>query len=370
MRIPFFDYKAFCKDLDYHSLLEEVLNSGYLIGGPFVEQLEKQIEIYTGISHCVCVGNATDALEIIFQFLKLPINSKVIVPAHTMLATASAAKSQSLNPIPIDCDPNTLMVEIEQLKACDLKDVSAIMITQLNGVVAGMDEIKKFCEEKNITLIEDSAQGIGAFNHERHAGSWGIGGCLSFYPAKVMGCLGDGGALTTNNYELAQFARSIRDHGRGPGLEAINWGRNSRLDSLNARVIIERLKQLNNLIDKRRKLADIYFSHLKSLENKGILKLPPKYSTNSKNLSTFQNFEIRANHRDDLVNFLNKKNIGTIKQWGGFSIAHFSKLGYVLEDFPSVKDLFDKLLLLPLNHMMNEDQIFYIAKSIIEFYEK
>ena len=182
-----------------------------------------------------------------------------------------------------------------------------------------------------------------------------------------MGCLGDGGALITNNYELAQFARSIRDHGRGPGLEAINWGRNSRLDSLNARVIIERLKQLNNLIDKRRKLADIYFSHLKRLENNGILRLPPKYSTNSKNLSTFQNFEIRANHRDDLVNFLNKKNIGTIKQWGGFSIAHFSKLGYVLEDFPSVKDLFDKLLLLPLNHMMNEDQILYIAKVLMNF---
>ena len=89
---------------------------------------------------------------------------------------------------------------------------------------------------------------------------------------KSYGLSWDGGALITNNYELAQFARSIRDHGRGPGLEAINWGRNSRLDSLNARVIIERLKQLNNLIDKRRKLADIYFSHLKRLENNGIFE--------------------------------------------------------------------------------------------------
>ena len=109
------------------------------------------------------------------------------------------------------------MVEIEQLKACNLEDVSALIITQLNGVVADMNPIKDFCDKNNILLIEDSAQGIGAFNKGRHAGSWGIGGCLSFYPAKVVGCLGDGGALITNNNDLADFARSVRDHGRGEG---------------------------------------------------------------------------------------------------------------------------------------------------------
>ena len=99
--------KAFCKDLDYHSLLEEVLNSGYLIGGPFVDELENEIQNLYRYKKLCLRGNATDALEIIFQFLKLPINSKVIVPAHTMLATASAAKSQSLNPVPIDVNPKT-----------------------------------------------------------------------------------------------------------------------------------------------------------------------------------------------------------------------------------------------------------------------
>lgn len=368
MNIPFFNYKKYCKDLDYKTLLEEVLESGYLIGGPFIEELERKIVKITGIRNCISVGNATDAMEIIFRYLNLPKNSNVIVPAHTMLATASAAKLADLNPVPIDVNQKSCMVEIDQIKKIDFKNVSAIMITQLNGIVANMDPIKLFCEKENIVLIEDSAQGLGAFNDKLHAGSWGVGGCISFYPAKVVGCLGDGGAIITNNDELANFAKSFRDHGRGEELEAINWGRNSRLDSINARVIIERLNNLNTLINQRRNLAYIYYERLKEIEKKGFILLPQKYSTNSKSLSTFQNFEIQALARDDLMKFLKMKNISTIKQWGGFSIAHFSKLGFNIDEYPLTKKLFEKLMLLPLNHLMNEEEIEYISNSIIEFY--
>ncbi len=368
MNIPFFNYKTYCKDINYIDLIEEVLKSGYLIGGPFVDELEENIQNYTGIKHCITVGNATDAMEIIFNYLKLPTNSKVLVPAHTMLATASAAKSANLIPIPVDVDNNSLMVEIDQLKKCDLNNVSACMITQLNGVVADMSPIKEFCTKNNIYLIEDSAQGIGAFNGKSHSGSWGIGGCLSFYPAKVAGALGDGGAVITNDDGLAEFTKSVRDHGRGEGLEAINWGRNSRLDSINARVLIERLKNLEELISKRRKLAHIYNEELKELEIKGKLKLPPKFSTNSSSLSTYQNYEIQAKDKNELIYFLKKNNIGTIKQWGGFSIAHFSKLGFDINDYPRTQKLFNELLLLPMNHLMQEEEIKYICDKISSFY--
>ena len=368
MNVPFFDYKEYCKEIDYKKLLEEVLDSGYLIGGPNVEELEKELIKLTGIKNCITVGNATDAMEIIFQYLNLPENSSVLVPAHTMLATASAAKSANLNPIPIDVNNKSFMVEIEELKNSNFENVSAVMITQLNGIVADMDPIKSFCEENNYYLIEDSAQGIGAFNNKSHSGSWGVGGCLSFYPAKVIGCLGDGGAIITNNNDLAEFSRSYRDHGRGNQLEAINWGRNSRLDSLNARVIRERLKSLDNLISKRRKLALIYYEYLSMIEKKGYIVLPQKYSTNSKSLGTFQNFEIQAKSREELISFLKSRNISTIKQWGGFSIAHFSKLGFNIDKYPSTKRLFEKLLLLPLNHLMSEEKIKYVSESIREFY--
>ena len=310
MHVPFFDYKKYCRESNYLELVKEVLNTGYLIGGPYVSQLETQIEELTNIKHCISVGNATDAMEIIFDYLKLPYSSKVLVPAHTMLATASAAKSANLNPIPVDVDNNSLMLEFDQIKNSDLKNVSACMVTQLNGVVADMNPIKEFCEANNIILIEDSAQAIGAFNESSHAGSWGIGGCLSFYPAKVAGGLGDGGALITNDDNLSNYAKSVRDHGRGEEFQAIHWGRNSRLDSINARVIIERLKNLEILINKRRKLASIYNTRLKELENEKMLKLPTRFSTNSKSISTYQNYEIQEKKREDLIKYLKSKNIG------------------------------------------------------------
>ena len=285
-----------------------------------------------------------------------------------MLATASAAKSANLNPIPIDVNEKSLMIEVEDLKKIKFENVSAIMITQLNGIVSNMNPIKSFCEEKKIALIEDSAQGIGSFNGDKHSGAWGIAGCISFYPAKVVGCLGDGGAIITNNDELADFAKSFRDHGRGDCFEAVNWGRNSRLDSLNARVILERLEKLDELIEKRRSLAALYYEHLNILEEKGFIALPQKYSTNSKSLSTFQNFEIQASSRNELMDFLKNKNISTIKQWGGYSIAHFSKLGFNIDNYPSTKNLFDKLLLLPLNHLMNENEIRYVSENMKNFY--
>ena len=148
----------------------------------------------------------------------------------------------------------------------------------------------------------------------------------SFYPAKVAGGIGDGGALITNNNSLANYARSVRDHGRGEEFEAINWGRNSRLDSINARVIIERLNNINHLIDKRRYLAEIYDENLSELEYRGLIKLPPKFSTKSNSKSTYQNYEIQAENRKKLIEFLSYHNVGTIIQWGGFSIAHFLSL--------------------------------------------
>ena len=368
MRIPFFDYKGYCKDINYQDLLKEVLDSGYLIGGPFIDDVERNIEQITGIKNCVCVGNATDAMEIIFNFLELPNDSNVIVPAHTMLATASAAKTANLNPIPIDVNHNSHMIEIEEIQKIDLKNVSALMVTQLNGIVADMDPIENFCKRNKIALIEDSAQAIGAFNGNKHAGSWGIGGCLSFYPAKVVGSLGDGGAIITNNDELAEYAKSVRDHGRGSNLNAINWGRNSRLDSLNARIILERLRNINLLIDKRRDLAETYFDRLNYLQDQKLIKLPAKFSTNSKSYGTFQNFEVQFEFRDSLIEFLDKNGISTIKQWGGYSIAHFSGLGFKIDKFPNTKKLFQKILLLPLNHMMNYEEVNYICEKISIFY--
>ena len=232
-----------------------------------------------------------------------------------------------------------------------------------------MDNIVEFCDENNLVLVEDSAQGIGALYKEKHCGGFGIAGCLSFYPAKVLGGLGDGGCILTNNFDLAEYAFSVRDHGRGKDLKPVRWGRNSRLDSLQARVLLERLKNLDFLIDKRRKIADIYNQKLKHLELKGFLKLPKGFSPCKKHQSTFQNYEIQATKRDQLKDFLSSKGVGTIKQWGGFSISHLNNLGYDINRVPTTKDLFQKLLLLPMNHLLEEEEAIYIGNAINNFYE-
>ena len=367
MNVPFFNYKDYCKDIDYEKILREVLKTGYLIGGPFVEELEQAIVNFTGIKYCTTVANATDALEIIFSYLNLKKGSRVLVPSHTMLATASAAKASGLEPFPVDVNPDSLMLEIENLNKVNLDNVSACMVTQLNGVVADTEPIKRFCEINKLALVEDSAQGIGSYNKDKHAGSWGIGGCISFYPAKVIGCLGDGGAIITNNSDLYSFAKSVKDHGRGEMFDAIHWGRNSRLDSLNAKLILERLKNIELIIAKRRKLAEIYDQGLLNLVKKEFIKLPPKFSTNSSSLSTYQNYEVQAKYRDELMEFLKENNIGTIKQWGGFSIPHFKKLGFNIKDYPLTENLFNKLLLLPLNHLISENDVEYVITMVNNF---
>ena len=123
-------------------------------------------------------------------------------------------------------------------------------------------------------------------------------------------------------------------------------------------------------ISKRRTLAEVYDKNLKTLENNKLIKLPPKFSTSSNQISTYQNYEIQAERRDELMSYLKKNNIGTIRQWGGFSIAHFEKLGFSLEGYSLTKSLFEKLLLLPMNHMLNKDEVQYICDSILEFYNK
>ena len=370
MKIPFFDYKRLYKDQrnELIEIIDKVSSNGSFIMQSELKEFEENLAKFNNVNYAVGVANATDGLELITNSIGIKKGDEVICSSHTMLATASAAKTAGLQPLPVNVCENSLMLEREQLENLDLTDVSACMITQLNGVVANMDPISEFCKKKKIQLIEDSAQAIGSFNNNKHAGSWGVGGCISFYPAKIVGSLGDGGAIITNNDELCKFAKSVRDHGRGIGLEADNWGRNSRLDSINARIILERLNNLNVLIQKRRKLASIYNQELRILEKLEYIKLPPKYSSNSESESTYQNYEIQASNRDKLKSFLRDNNIGTIIQWGGYSIAHFRKLGYNIEDYKLAEHLFEKLLLLPMNHLMKEEDIIQICKFIKKFY--
>ena len=285
-----------------------------------------------------------------------------------MIATASAVVSADLQPVPIDVDCASGLLTSSILETVDLKSFGACMITQLNGIASDMDRVIQLLESANVPLVEDSAQGIGVRYKGTHVGGFGVGGCLSFYPAKVLGCLGDGGALITNNTALAEYALSVRDHGRGDDLQPIHWGRNSRLDSFQARVLLERMSHLPRYISHRREIASIYNSKLSFLAKNQLLTLPPSTSLGSTDESVYQNYEILASNRDLLQEHLKSVGVGTIKQWGGFGIPHLSNLGFNIDQYPQSYDQFNKLLLLPMNHMLTPEQAIYISDSIIDFY--
>ena len=185
-----------------------------------------------------------------------------------------------------------------------------------------MSAITKISKKYNLKVFEDSAQGLGAFYKNKHAGTFGLGGCFSFYPAKILGCLGDGGAVITNDIKIYNNLLVLRDHGRKNN-DIKMWGFNARLDNIEAATLDYLLTKVSKFINIRRKIAKIYCQELKNITEIG---LPPTPKKKDDNFDVFQNFEINAQNSNKLCLFLKKNNIGTLRQWGGKSLNNFKKL--------------------------------------------
>mgnify|MGYP003706037997 FL=1 len=232
-KIPFCAYnKLFSPYVDdILKVTRSVVERGAFIMGQDLRDLELTIAKRISVKHAVGVGNATDGLEMLIAAHSMPKGAEVLVSAHTMAATASAVVACGGKPIPVDIDVFGMM-DPGDLERHITKKTWAIMPTQLNGAICQIDDIIKVAEKYGLKVFEDSAQALCASLSGRHAGSFGCGGVFSFYPAKILGCLGDGGMIVTNNSNIYDKLLSIRDHGREQGGNVIAAGRNSRLDNL------------------------------------------------------------------------------------------------------------------------------------------
>ena len=364
--IPFFDYKKIYlnhkKDLD--KIFSNTASKGKFILQNDLETFEKSLSKKLNC-YVVGVNNATDAMQLLLKASEVKKNTDILISSHTMIATASAIKFAGCNPIPVDIGDDHLMCP-KSLEQNITKKTSAIMPTQLNGRVCNMDKISRIAKKNNLMIFEDSAQALGAMFKNKFAGTFGLGGCISFYPAKTLGCLGDGGAVVTKNKTIYQRVKKMRDHGRGDSYCVDLWGYNSRLDNIQAAFLNYFLKKYNLSILKRRNLAKIYFQEL---SNNKFLTLPPKPNENKDYYDIFQNFEIRAKKRNLLREFLKKKGIGTIIQWGGYAIHNFNNLGFK-KKLKFTEKVMKTSLMLPMNHFLVENEIKYICDQINSFYEK
>ncbi|MEK9568718.1 MAG: DegT/DnrJ/EryC1/StrS family aminotransferase [Alphaproteobacteria bacterium] len=366
-QVPFFDYKTFFSaERDrILELIDQVASTGGFIMQTDLALFEKNLAGLCNANGAVGVGNATDALEMALSVYNLEKGDEIIISSHTMVATASAVKFAGAIPIPVEITPEGLM-DPDDAERAITKNTVGIMPTQLNGRVCDMDRLLEIKEKYGLVLVEDAAQSLGARYKDRYSGTFGDSSCVSFYPAKTLGCLGDGGALLVNNPDMLETFQMMRDHGRSKSGEIEIWGRNSRLDNLQAAILNDKLSRYDQAISYRRSLAALYYSRLFDLHE---LKLPPNPLKDTTVFDICQNYEVLVEKRFELQQYLRERGIGTLVQWGGKAIHQLKKLGFK-QELPKTDDYFRKCLLLPLNTMVTKDDVNYVCDAIIDFYRK
>ncbi len=365
-QIPFFDYPEVYKRYkkEFQNIIDEVGSRGAFIMQSDLIDFEKIIAKYCNVNFAVGVANATDALEMLLNVSGIEQNDEVIISTHTMIATASAIVANGAKPIPVECGSDHL-IDPCAIKGAITPKTKCIMPTQLNGRIAKMDEICQIAEDHGLIIIEDSAQALGSRYKGTHAGTFGIGGCISFYPAKVLGCLGDGGMILCNDKKNYERLLMLRDHGRDPVTgDVLLWGRNSRLDNLQAAFLNFQFQYYDDVVKRRREIATIYNNRLFDLPD---LLLPPKPNENDDHYDIFQNYEIESHNRDLLKDSLSKNGIGTLIQWGGKGVHQFKKLGFNIS-LPYSEKVFERMLLLPINMSITNDDVNYVCDKIQSFY--
>jgi len=280
-----------------------------------------------------------------------------------MVATASAIVTAGGIPVPVELGYDNLIDPLA-IEAAITPNTVGIMPTQLNGRTCNMDEIKSIAEKHGLFIIEDSAQALGSKFKDQCAGTFGLAGGISFFPAKVLGCFGDAGGVLVQDNDLYHKIYQLHDHGRDTDGEIKSWGRNSRLDNLHAAFLLHKLKSYPEVIKKRRSIASKY---QEQLENLNELKLPIAPGAEPDHFDVFQNYELEADKRDQLKEYLFQNGIGTLIQWGGKAVHQFPELGFKLS-LPKTEKFFDRCIMLPMNIFLSDDEIDYICETVIRFY--
>lgn len=230
-----------------------------------------------------------------------------------------------------------------------------------------MESLLQLASRRGLLLVEDAAQALGSRFQGQCAGTFGAAAAISFFPAKVLGCLGDGGAVVANNDEVAERALALHDHGRDSHGNVTGWGLNSRLDNLQAAILDYRLRKYDAVIGRRRELARAYHAGLEGIAE---VVRPPGPDTGPEHFDVYQNYEIEADRRDALRKFLTSRGIGTLLPWGGKAVHQFEALGLAgfCGSLPQTEKLFERVLLLPMHAWLTDEDVQMVTATVCEFY--
>ncbi len=298
MSVPFIDlksqYKALKTNID--ARIQKVLDSGAYIGGPEIAELEQKLAAHTGTKHCLAVASGTDALLLPMMALGIGRGDEVITTAFSFIATAETIVLAGATPVYVDIDQKTFNIDVKKIEAAITPRTKAIVPVSLYGQVADLDEINEIAKKHNLFVIEDTAQSYGAKYKDKKSGACTIAAGTSFYPAKPLGCYGDGGAIFTNDDKLHIAMKEIREHGSEKRYYHTRLGVNARLDTIQCAILLAKLERYDWEVEARNKIADKYTKALTGLE-----KFDPIFSTpmiKTGNVSVWAQYTLTITNRE------------------------------------------------------------------------
>ena len=364
-KVPFVNYplhyRILGKEID--QAIKRVLERGDLILRRDVENFERKLARFIGTKYAVGLNSGTDALFLSLKAAGIGKGDEVITVSHTFVASIAVIVNAGAKPILIDVKDDFTM-DMDKLEEAITPKTKAVIPVHLNGRMCEMDKLMEIAQKHNLIVVEDAAQSLGAKFKNKMAGSFGLSGGFSLYPFKILGAFGDGGIMATNDENIAERVRLLRDHGQKTKTEIVCYGWNSRLDNLQAAILNVKFKYLPKWIKRRREIAKIY--------NQGLSQIPevippPAPDSDERYFDVYQNYVIRAEYRDKLREFLTKKGIETLVK---DPIPNHWQKGLGLKKFhlPKTERFAQEIISLPIYPELEDSKIKYVINSIRKFY--
>ena len=343
--------------------IKRVLDSGWYLLGKEVEAFEKEFAEYCGTKYCVGVANGLDALTLIFRAYKelgrLKDGDEVIVPANTYIASILSVTANNLKPVLVEPDLNTYLISPKEIEKAITSKTKAILPVHLYGRLCDMEAINVIAKKHNLLVVEDSAQSHGAIRNGVRSGAFGNASGFSFYPGKNLGCLGDGGCVTTNDGNLANAIKALHNYGSHKKYHNIYKGVNSRLDEIQAAVLRVKLKYLDEENEKRKSVAKYYCENMKN----PLINLPLLGDKDE----IWHVFPVRVKNRDRFQKYLTDKGIQTIIH---YPIPPHKQQAYKecnSLSFPITEQIHNEIISLPISQVMTDEEIKVVVKTINDF---
>lgn len=364
MKIPFVSFEAMHNEIkdEMYQAFQDVYQSNWFIQGNQLKQFEQEFANYCGVNYCVGCGNGLDALFLTLKAYGIGEGDEVIVPSNTYIATALAVSYVGATPVFVEPVIDYYNIDPSKIEEKITKKTKAIMAVHLYGQPACMDEINKLADAYGLKVIEDSAQAHGATYKGKKTGSLGDAAGFSFYPGKNLGALGDGGAMVTNDKELADKVRALGNYGSDYKYHHIYKGNNSRLDEMQAAFLRVKLRYLDQWNTNRNETARRY---LNGIHNPQItLPVTAEDATH-----VYHIFAIRCNKRDELAAYLEENGIGTNRHYPipMHLQGAYRELGFEKGAFPIAEEISDTQLSIPMYYGMTEEEVGYIIDKINSF---